>query len=159
MSVTFKSALLFTLAFSLIGAAVTGNAQATTPSSENDLQAAGGPNPGSATDAAAADPTPLPAAPVPQFGANATATDSWHGAVSIYGWFPGVHGTSACSATKLASAPHSAMYSTPSRASFRSQSRPTKAASSCRSIISGSSWQTVQRLRSPISLRTTSMSI
>ena len=93
MSVTFKSALLFTLAFSLIGAAVTGNAQATTPSSENDLQAAGGPNPGSATDAAAADPTPLPAAPVPQFGANATATDSWHGAVSIYGWFPGVHGT------------------------------------------------------------------
>lgn len=92
MSSYFKSAALLTLAFCLMGASVISNAQ-TTASPENNLQTAGGPNPGSGADAAPADPTPLPAAPVPQFGANPTSTDSWHGTVSIYGWFPGVRGT------------------------------------------------------------------
>ncbi len=44
-----------------------------------------------ATPAASADP--LPANPVPQQGASATTYDGWRGAVSIYGWFPGIHGT------------------------------------------------------------------
>jgi len=34
-----------------------------------------------------------PPAPTPQFGGNPNPGDSWHGTVSIYGWFPGIHGT------------------------------------------------------------------
>jgi outer membrane protein OmpA-like peptidoglycan-associated protein len=42
----------------------------------------------SASTAAAPDPPPPP-----QLAAPAGADDSWRGAVSIYGWFPGTHGT------------------------------------------------------------------
>jgi hypothetical protein len=55
------------------------------------------------TDLTVADPTaappsatpadPLPANPVPQTSTSATTGDSWRGAISIYGWFAGVHGT------------------------------------------------------------------
>jgi hypothetical protein len=40
-----------------------------------------------------ANPEPLPAAPEPQNPASATSSDNWRGAVSIYGWFAGMHGT------------------------------------------------------------------
>ena len=35
----------------------------------------------------------LPPAPEPQTSAAASADDGWRGMISIYGWFPGVHGT------------------------------------------------------------------
>src|SRR5271166_448633 len=60
---------------------------ASTPATAN----AQGPADPSVSTPATADP--LPANPVPQFGSNANAGDSWRGAISIYGWFPGVHGT------------------------------------------------------------------
>ena len=43
-----------------------------------------------ASSTAAADPIPNP---TPQMGGPAATSDSWHGAISIYGWFPGIHGT------------------------------------------------------------------
>ena len=46
--------------------------------------------------AAAPAPTPaaaLPPSPVPQFGGPNAGVDNWHVAISIYGWFPGTHGT------------------------------------------------------------------
>jgi hypothetical protein len=45
-----------------------------------------------ATAEAPAMPDAPPAPPPPQEGPYATS-DSWHGAISIYGWFPGIHGT------------------------------------------------------------------
>jgi hypothetical protein len=42
---------------------------------------------------AAAPADPLPANPAPQFGSPLSTGDSWRGTISIYGWFPGVHGT------------------------------------------------------------------
>src|SRR5271169_4303674 len=42
---------------------------------------------------AAAPADPLPANPVPQYGSPFSSGDSWRGTISIYGWFPGVHGT------------------------------------------------------------------
>jgi hypothetical protein len=50
--------------------------------------------------AASADPTPAPAAsseplpanPVPQNNPFTVGGDGWHGAISIYGWFAGLHG-------------------------------------------------------------------
>ena len=51
-------------------------------------------------DPAAATPTPTaatpaapPANPVPQLGGANTYGDSWRVGISIYGWFPGTHGT------------------------------------------------------------------
>jgi hypothetical protein len=35
----------------------------------------------------------LPPAPEPQTSAAASADDGWRGVISIYGWFPGLHGT------------------------------------------------------------------
>src|ERR1039457_3572968 len=35
----------------------------------------------------------LPPAPEPQTSAAASADDGWRGAITIYGWFPGLHGT------------------------------------------------------------------
>ena len=53
--------------------------------------------PATADPVASADPAasfdPLPANPVPQQSASAGAGDGWRGAISIYGWFPGAHGT------------------------------------------------------------------
>jgi hypothetical protein len=40
-----------------------------------------------------ADPAPLPAAPLPDAPSATTADDSWRFRMSIYGWFPGMHGT------------------------------------------------------------------
>lgn len=45
---------------------------------------------GTATPAASSDP--LPANPVPQSNPFTASGDGWRGAISIYGWFPGVHG-------------------------------------------------------------------
>ncbi len=46
-----------------------------------------------ATPAArAASPDPVPN-PVPQYGSPFATGDNWRGTISIYGWFPGVHGT------------------------------------------------------------------
>ena len=42
---------------------------------------------------AAAPADPLPANPVPQYGTPFATGDNWRGTISIYGWFPGVHGT------------------------------------------------------------------
>ena len=42
-----------------------------------------------ASPAPAADPVPNP---TPQIADPNPASDSWHGAISIYGWFPGIHG-------------------------------------------------------------------
>ena len=42
-----------------------------------------------ASSAAGADPFPNP---TPQIADPNPASDSWHGAISIYGWFPGIHG-------------------------------------------------------------------
>jgi len=42
---------------------------------------------------ASATPEPLPAAPMPQNPWATGSGDSWRGAISIYGWFPGIHGT------------------------------------------------------------------
>ena len=41
----------------------------------------------------AATPAALPANPVPQYGSPFGTGDSWRGTISIYGWFPGLHGT------------------------------------------------------------------
>jgi hypothetical protein len=47
-----------------------------------------------AAAAPAATPTAAPSAnPVPQYGSPFATGDSWRGTISIYGWFPGVHGT------------------------------------------------------------------
>ena len=50
-----------------------------------------------ASPEASADATPVPTAdpvpnPTPQIADPGPASDSWHGAISIYGWFPGIHG-------------------------------------------------------------------
>ncbi len=42
---------------------------------------------------AATPADPLPASPVPQYGSPFSTGDGWRGTISIYGWFPGVHGT------------------------------------------------------------------
>ncbi len=42
---------------------------------------------------AAAPADPLPASPAPQYGSPFSSGDGWRGTISIYGWFPGVHGT------------------------------------------------------------------
>ncbi len=46
-----------------------------------------------ATASASSTADPLPADPVPQYGTPFAAGDGWRGTISIYGWFPGVHGT------------------------------------------------------------------
>src|ERR1019366_8828022 len=49
-------------------------------------------DPPAATPAATPDPVP-PANPVPQYPIGGTTGGDWRVAISIYGWFPGVHGT------------------------------------------------------------------
>ena len=49
-------------------------------------------DPSAATPAATPDPAP-PANPVPQYPMGGGAGDDWRVAISIYGWFPGVHGS------------------------------------------------------------------
>src|SRR5690242_17326319 len=48
-------------------------------------------------DLSAANPPaaaePASPAPLPDTASQAQASDGWRGAISIYGWFPGVHGT------------------------------------------------------------------
>ena len=39
------------------------------------------------------NPNPLPRAPEPQAGGMVPEGSGWRGAISIYGWFPGLHGT------------------------------------------------------------------
>ncbi len=43
--------------------------------------------------ASAPPPTPLPPTPQPQTPMAADDSDGWRGQISIYGWFPGIHGT------------------------------------------------------------------
>ncbi len=50
-----------------------------------------GPADPSATPTSASVSEPLP--PAPQMGGPAASSDSWHGTVAIYGWFPGIHGS------------------------------------------------------------------
>ena len=70
---------------------------ATTPTSDASSQPA---NPDSDPSAQPANPTtpspipePLPAAPAPQYGSPFATGDNWRGTISIYGWFPTIHGT------------------------------------------------------------------
>jgi len=42
---------------------------------------------------AATPADPPPASPLPQYGSPFSTGDGWRGTISIYGWFPGVHGT------------------------------------------------------------------
>jgi hypothetical protein len=91
------SATFLVLLLGLASAAVPCSAQAAPPATDPTVLTASGPNDGAGGDPAAADPAPTPAAlpanPVPQFGAPNAPSDTWHGAISIYGWFPGVQGT------------------------------------------------------------------
>src|ERR1035438_1074359 len=49
-------------------------------------------DPSAATPAATPDPAP-PANPVPQYPTGGTTSGDWRVSISIYGWFPGVHGS------------------------------------------------------------------
>lgn len=64
-----------------------GDLTAAEPAATADASASPAP---AATPAATADPVPNP---TPQFGTSGAAGDGWHGAITIYGWFAGVHGT------------------------------------------------------------------
>ncbi len=46
----------------------------------------------STSDAAATTPDPVPN-PVPQSPPGAGDSDNWRIGISVYGWFPGLHGT------------------------------------------------------------------
>ena len=60
------------------------DASAATPAASADTSAA--------APEATASPDPVPN-PVPQYGSPFATGDNWRGTISIYGWFPGVHGT------------------------------------------------------------------
>jgi hypothetical protein len=108
------SAVLFVLGLSLLGAAVPCRAQATPPSSNTHLLEVDDATATTTTDAslatsakASADlPTAPPAAtadPLPpnldpqtsaaSSSSSSSSDDGWRAKITVYGWFPGVHGT------------------------------------------------------------------
>jgi hypothetical protein len=89
--------MLCVLIYLPASAAERGDLSATTPTSDASSQPA---NPDSDPSAQPANPTtpspnpePLPSAPEPQASGWVPEGPGWRGALSIYGWFAGTHGT------------------------------------------------------------------
>ena len=86
--VKFMLSVLITLPAS--AAEEPGELSAATPAADASSQPA---NPDADPAALPANPEPLPAAPEPQASGWVPEGSGWRGSVSIYGWFPGMHGT------------------------------------------------------------------